>query len=86
MSANGPEHLAALADRAAPADGECGDQVLEEILVGDVDRLSISKRRPVNRPGERLVASRVVDHANDRTTLGRQRNGDAEERNAVGVV
>ena len=44
------------------------------------------RRRPVGRGGEGLAPDRVVDDADDRPAVDDERDRDAEERDAVGVV
>ena len=72
--------------RGAPAHGEAHDEVDEALLARDGDGAPVDGGRPVGGGGERLAAERVVDDAGDRVAVDDQGEGDAEERDPVGVV
>ena len=80
------ERRVTLASCPTATDGERHDQVRKQLLPADLHRLTISERRPVDRARERLVASRIVDHADNRSAVVYQSDRDAKERNPVGVV
>ena len=73
-------------DQRRPGERHRDDEIGQRLLVGGLDRLAVERRRPVVGRGERLAPDRVVDDPDDRAAGLDQRDRDAEERDAVGVV